>query len=41
MGSLCQEQGKREEALRHFSRILEIDIGFKDVANVVERLKAS
>jgi tetratricopeptide (TPR) repeat protein len=41
MGSLCQERGLREDALRHFSRILETDIGFRDVANVVERLKAS
>ncbi len=41
MGTLCREQGRADEALKHFSRILEQDIGFKDVAQMVERLKAS
>jgi tetratricopeptide (TPR) repeat protein len=40
MGSLCQQLGKRDDALRHFARILEQDIGFRDVAKKVEQLKA-
>jgi tetratricopeptide (TPR) repeat protein len=32
MGLICLSTGKREDALRHFSRILEQDIGFRDVA---------
>jgi tetratricopeptide (TPR) repeat protein len=40
MGLICEEQGKRDDALRHFARILEQDIGFRDVANKVEQLKA-
>lgn len=41
MGLLCEDLGKRDVALQHFARILEQDIGFKDVAQKVERLKAS
>ncbi|GAB4140382.1 MAG: hypothetical protein Fur0037_06880 [Planctomycetota bacterium] len=41
MGEVCRALGRNDEALRHFSRILEQDIGFKDVAHVVEALKAS
>ncbi len=40
MGAICSELGKREDALRHFSRILEQDIGFRDVAQRVAGLKA-
>jgi tetratricopeptide (TPR) repeat protein len=39
MGSLCLQLGKRDDALRHFARILEQDIGFRDVAKRVEQLK--
>lgn len=41
MGSLCEGMGQKAEALRHFARILEQDIGFKDVKTRIERLKAS
>lgn len=40
MGAICRDQGKRDQALHHFSRILEQDIAFRDVAAQVERLKA-
>lgn len=40
MGGLCEEQGKRETALQHYARILEQDIGYRDVAQRVDRLKA-
>jgi tetratricopeptide (TPR) repeat protein len=40
MGAICQTLGKRDDALRHFTRILEQDIGFRDVAKKVEQLKA-
>lgn len=40
MGSICLGAGKRDDALRHFTRILEQDIGFRDVAKKVEQLKA-
>jgi tetratricopeptide (TPR) repeat protein len=40
MGAICQALGKREDALRHYTRILEQDIGFRDVAAKVEQLKA-
>lgn len=40
MGCICQSIGKRDDALRHFTRILEQDIGFRDVAKKVEQLKA-
>lgn len=39
MGAICETQGKREDALRHFTKILEQDIGFRDVAQKVEALK--
>lgn len=41
MGSLCEHLGKRDLALAHYTRILEQDIGFRDVAQRVDRLKAS
>ena len=41
MGGLCEEQGKRDAALLHYGRILEQDIGYRDVAQRVDRLKAS
>lgn len=40
MGAICQSIGKRDDALRHFTRILEQDIGFRDVTKKVEQLKA-
>jgi len=40
MGQIAMQLGKREDALRHFTRILEQDIGFRDVAKKVEQLKA-
>jgi len=39
MGEICSRIGKREDALRHFTRILEQDIGFRDVAKRVEQMK--
>ena len=41
MGSLCEQLGRRDQAIQHFARILEQDIGFKDVAQRIDRLKAS
>jgi tetratricopeptide (TPR) repeat protein len=41
MGALAQAAGRREQALAHFSRILEQDIGYLDVARRVEELKKS
>lgn len=40
MGQICTILGKREDALRHFTRILEQDIGFRDVAQKVEQMKS-
>lgn len=40
MGQICTSLGKREDALRHFTRILEQDIGFRDVAQKVEQMKS-
>lgn len=40
MGSICQTLGRRDDALRHFTRILEQDIAFRDVTTKVEQLKA-
>ena len=40
MGQIAMQLGKREDALRHFTRILEQDIGFRDVAQKVEQMKA-
>jgi tetratricopeptide (TPR) repeat protein len=40
MGQICSELGKRDDALRHFTRILEQDIGFRDVARRVEQMKS-
>ncbi|MCA8967659.1 MAG: hypothetical protein KDC48_22450, partial [Planctomycetes bacterium] len=40
MGSICSDNGQRDDALRHFTRILEQDIGFRDVAQRVEQLKS-
>jgi tetratricopeptide (TPR) repeat protein len=39
MGALCERLGRRDQAMQHFARILEQDIGFKDVAQRLERLK--
>ena len=39
MGAICEAQGQRDDALRHFTKILEQDIGFRDVAQKVEALK--
>lgn len=41
MGEISARIGNRDEAMRHFTRILEIDIGFRDVAQKVDQLKAS
>lgn len=41
MGSLCEQLGRRDQAIQHYARILEQDIGFKDVAQRIDRLKAS
>ncbi|MGE3354009.1 MAG: tetratricopeptide repeat protein [Planctomycetota bacterium] len=41
MGALCEQLGKRDVALQHFGRILEQDIGYRDVAKRVDQLKAS
>ncbi len=41
MGGLCEEQGKRDAALAHYGRILEQDIGYRDVAQRIDKLKAS
>jgi len=40
MGQICSRIGKRDEAMQHFTRILEQDIGFRDVAEKVEKLRA-
>lgn len=40
MGTLAQDAGHREQALAHFSRILEQDIGFRDAARRVDELKS-
>lgn len=40
MGGLCEELGKRDAALQHYTRILEQDIGYRDVAKRVDGLKA-
>ncbi len=41
MGCVAEELGQHEDALGHFSRILEQDIGYRDVAQKVEQLKSS
>lgn len=41
MGVLCEELGRPDEALAFFSRILEQDIGYRDVSRKVEQLKAT
>jgi tetratricopeptide (TPR) repeat protein len=40
MGALCEELGRRDEALQHYGRIIEQDIGFKDVSTRIESLKS-
>ena len=40
MGTICSDNGRRDDALRHFTRILEQDIGFRDVAQRVDALKS-
>ena len=39
MGVICEGQGNKDDALRHFTKILEQDIGFRDVKQKVEALK--
>jgi len=39
MGTIYEAQGKSDDALSHFTKILEQDIGFRDVAKKVEALK--
>ncbi|MGK0155451.1 MAG: tetratricopeptide (TPR) repeat protein [Neolewinella sp.] len=39
MGAICESQGNNQAALGHFTKILEQDIGFRDVAKKVEALK--
>ena len=41
MGTAAQDGGKAQDALRHFSRILEHDIAYKDVAQRVQNLKSA
>jgi tetratricopeptide (TPR) repeat protein len=41
MGCVAEEMGQANEALGHFSTILEQDIGFRDVARKVDELKKS
>lgn len=41
MGSVAQESGKAQDAIRHFSRILEHDIAYRDVAQRVQTLKSA
>lgn len=41
MGSITERLGRHDEALAHFSKILEQDIGFRDVARKVEQLRAA
>jgi tetratricopeptide (TPR) repeat protein len=41
LGVLSQDRGNRDVALAHFSRILEQDIGFRDVARRVEELRSA
>jgi tetratricopeptide (TPR) repeat protein len=38
MGVICESQGKHSDALAHFTKILEQDIGFLDVAKKVAAL---
>lgn len=41
MGCVAQNMGRTEPALAHFSRILEQDIGYRDVQRRVEALKSA
>ena len=41
MGCVAEENGQLTEALTFFSRVLEQDIGFRDVAQKVEQLKSA
>jgi tetratricopeptide (TPR) repeat protein len=41
MGRVAQNMGQTQQALEHFSRILEQDIGFRDVQKKIEELKSS
>ena len=38
LGCLAEEEGDAEAARAHFSRILEVDIGYKDVSGKLEAL---
>jgi tetratricopeptide (TPR) repeat protein len=39
MGTIALEHGRQEVAFRHYSRILEQDIGYRDVAQKIQRLQ--
>ena len=41
MGCVAQNMGESDQALAHFSRILEEDIGFRDVQQKIEALKSA
>ena len=41
MGCVAEDMGQRDQALGHFSTILEQDIGFRDVVQKVDELKES
>jgi tetratricopeptide (TPR) repeat protein len=41
MGCVAQNMGQSDQALGHFSRILEQDIGFRDVQDKIEALKSA
>jgi tetratricopeptide (TPR) repeat protein len=41
MGCVAQNMGQSDAAISHFSRILEQDIGFKDVQQKIEALKSA
>ena len=41
MGGLAEDAGDTDQALDYFSRIIEQDIGYKDVAGKIEQLKSS
>jgi hypothetical protein len=40
MGCVAQNTGQLDQALAHFSRIMEQDIGFKDVRAKVDALRS-
>ena len=36
LGSILEKMGKKEEAIEHYKRIYEVDVGYKDVAKKVD-----